>query len=169
MPMIIRPESPSDIDAVREVNRGAFAGEIEARLVDTLRAGGHSRLSLVGERAGRIVGHILFSDLPIVTANGTAIPALALAPLAVLPEFQRQGIGSELVRRGLADCRAAGHRIVIVVGHPAYYARFGFSAELARPLDSPYAGEACLALELEPGALRGVTGRVEYAPPFAGL
>src|SRR5690606_22745960 len=103
----------------------------------------------------------LFSDLPIITTSGT-VPALALAPMAVLPEFQRQGIGSELVRRGLDVCREQGHRIVIVLGHPDFYPRFGFSSDLAQPLLSPFSGEAWMALELVPGALEGVAGRVEY-------
>ena len=136
-------------------------------LVDaTLGAGGHARLSLVAERAGRVVGHILFSDLPIVTATGT-VSALALAPMAVLPEFQRQGIGSARVRHGLDECRRQGHRIVVVLGHPDFYPRFGFSAKLAERLTSPFhGGDAFMALELTPGALEGVTGRVQYAPPF---
>jgi putative acetyltransferase len=77
-------------------------------------------LSLVAEQAGRLVGHILFSDLPIITGEGT-VPALALAPMAVLPEFQNQGIGSALVRSGLEACRQQGHRIVVVLGHAHFY------------------------------------------------
>src|SRR3954467_9586625 len=95
----IRAEVAADHDAIRRVNRLAFGQDEEARLVDALREGGHVRLSLVAERAGQVVAHILFSDLPIVTEAET-IPAIALAPMAVLPEFQNQGIGSALVRRG---------------------------------------------------------------------
>ena len=164
--LTIRAETSADFDAIRRVNRLAFGGDLEVRLVDALRDGGWLRLSLVAERDSEIVGHILFSELPIETPQGT-LPALSLAPVAVLPEHQKQGIGSELIRQGLVNSRLAGYRIVIVVGHPEYYPRFGFSAELARPLESPYAGEACMALELEPGVLNGVTGRVTYPPPFA--
>lgn len=164
--LTIRAETPADFDAIRRVNRLAFGGDLEARLVDALRDGGWLRLSLVAERDSEIVGHILFSELPIETRQGT-VPALSLAPVAVLPEHQNQGIGSELIRRALDRCRTAGHRIVIVLGPPAYYPRFGFSAELARPLESPYAGDAFMALELVPGALRGVAGCVVYPPPFA--
>jgi putative acetyltransferase len=164
----IRPESTVDLDAIRQVHRLAFGGEIEALLVDQLRAGNHTRLSLVAEIAGQIAGHILFSDLQIATAQGD-IAALALAPVAVLPERQRQGIGSALIRAGLEQACQTGHRIVIVVGHPTYYPRFGFSAQLAAPLQSKYAGEAFMALELAPGALSGVSGEVRYAPPFEGL
>src|SRR5262249_35592014 len=137
MPLIIRPELASDLDAIREVNQLAFGQEDEARLVDALRAGGYVRLSLVAQHDERVVGHILFSDLPIITDTGT-IPALALAPMSILPKFQRQGIGSDLVRRGLDLCRENGHRIVVVLGHPDFYRRFGFTPELAQPLLSPF-------------------------------
>jgi putative acetyltransferase len=103
--------------------------------------------------------------LPILTDRG-ATPALALAPMAVLPAHQRRGIGSALVRRGLEICREQGARIVVVVGHPEFYPRFGFSAELARPLKSPFSGEIWMAAELIPAALEGVTGKVAYPPPF---
>ena len=165
MSLVIRAEAPSDLDPIRKVNRAAFGQEDESRLVDALRDGGYVRLSLVAEREERVVGHILFSDLPIITDCGT-LPTLALAPMAVRPEFQRQGIGSELIRRGLDLCQAQGHRTVIVLGHPEFYPRFGFSAELARPLVSPFSGEAWMALELEKGSLQGVVGRVDYPSPF---
>lgn len=162
----VRLETPTDIDAIRAVNRLAFGQENEAALVDALRDGGYSRVSLVAEADGRVVGHILFSALPIVSEAGT-IPALALAPMAVLPEFQHLGIGSELVRRGLDVCREQGHRIAVVLGHPHFYPRFGFSSALAARLVSPFGGgEAFMAVELVPCALDGVSGRVEYAPPF---
>jgi putative acetyltransferase len=162
----IRPETPADLDAIRRVNRRAFGQDAEARLVDALRAGGHVRLSLVAQQDGQVVGHILLGDLAIVTDAGT-VPALALAPLAVLPEYQNQGIGSALTRRGLEVCTEEGHRIVVVLGHPHFYQRFGFSSKLAAPLDSPFSGrDSFLALELAPGALEGVSGRVVYPPPF---
>ncbi len=162
----IRRETQADFGAIGQVNRQAFGGDAEAELVDALRAEGYARLSLVARLDGRTVGHILFSDLPIVTPGGT-VPALALAPMAVLVAHQRAGIGSALVRRGLDLCRDEGHRIVVVLGHPTYYPRFGFSAELAKPLESPYSGPAFMALELVAGALAGVGGKVEYPPPFS--
>ncbi|MGE3316510.1 MAG: GNAT family N-acetyltransferase [Planctomycetaceae bacterium] len=168
MTVSVRVESSVDFEAIRVVNRRAFGGDDEPRLVDALRDGGYSRVSLVAVQNDRVVGHILFSTLPIVTETGV-VPALSLAPMAVEPERQRRGIGSQLVRSGLEACRSAGHRIVIVLGHPEFYPRFGFTAELARPLESPYSGEAFMAIELLPGALGGVKGRVEYPPPFAGL
>ena len=165
----IRTETEADREAVAQVNRLAFDGrDDEARLVERLREGGYARLSLVAEAGGRIVGHILFSDLPILTARGT-VPALALAPMAVVPEQQRRGLGSALVRAGLEQCRRDGHRVVVVLGHPAFYPRFGFSPALARQLESPYRGDAFMALELVQGALAGVTGRVQYPPPFSDL
>jgi putative acetyltransferase len=164
--VLVRPETSADHEAIRQVNCFAFGQIAEARLVDALREGGYVRTSLVAEREGKIVGHILCSNLPIITGAGT-IPALALAPLAVLPEFQRQGIGSALARRGLEVCRDRGHRIVIVVGHPAFYPRFGFSHELAIKLESPYSGrQSFMAMELIAGALAGVVGQVKYPPPF---
>src|SRR5262245_33447501 len=161
----VRPEAPGDGNAVREVNRQAFGSEDEARLVDALRDGGYARLSLVAEEGGQVVGHILFSDLPIATPAGT-LHALALAPMAVLPARQRQGIGSRLVREGLRACAEAGHRVVVVVGHADYYPRFGFSAQLAERLKAPFSGPVFMALELVPGALENVTGEVRYPPPF---
>jgi putative acetyltransferase len=166
---IIRPETGADRDAVRLVNRRAFGQDAEADLVDALRDGGYVRLSLVAEEAGQVVGHILFSELPIITASGTVL-ALALAPMAVLPEHQNRGIGSALIRHALDKCRRQGHRIVIVLGHLAYYPRFGFAPKLAANLTSPYSGsDAFMALELTPGALDGVAGRVQYAPPFDAM
>lgn len=164
--LMIRPESIADHEAIRQVNRFAFAQDAEARLVDALRNGGYVRVSLVAESAGQIVGHILLSAVPITTEAGP-VPALALAPMAVLPALQRQGIGSALIRHGLEACREHRHRIVIVLGYPEYYPRFGFSAKLAEPLSSPFGGgEAFMALELAPGALAGVVGKVQYPPPF---
>jgi putative acetyltransferase len=165
MAVVIRLERRGDEDAVRAVHRLAFGRDDEGRLVDALRAGGFDRVALVAEEEGRIVGHVLFSALPIVTPSA-AIDALALAPLAVVPDRQRVGIGSALVRDGLRAARDDGHRIAIVLGHPDYYPRFGFSAARAERLASPYAGPAFMALELVPGALDGVVGEVRYPPPF---
>jgi putative acetyltransferase len=166
MSIIIRPESTADEDAIRHVNRLAFGQDEEARLVDALREGGFVRVSLVAEQEGQVVGHILFSDLPIITGDGT-VAALALAPMAVLPELQRHGIGSSLVQWGLEACRQQGHRLVVVLGHSHFYPRFGFSSKLAAHLASPFSGgDSFMAVELVPGALDGVAGRVQYPPPF---
>jgi putative acetyltransferase len=168
MSAVIRPETVADHRAIREVNRLAFGGESEARLIDALRDGGYTRVSLVADEHGRVVGHILFSILPIATPRGE-IQALSLAPMAVVPDRQRQGIGSQLLREGLRACQDSGHRIVVVLGHPKFYRRFGFSAKLAEPLTSQYSGPAFMAAALVPGALEGLVGEVRYPPPFEDL
>ena len=166
MNVLIRPEAEQDRPAIWSVNQAAFEGDAEANLVEALRDGGLAEVSLVAEVDGEIVGHILFSRVAIITKFGT-VDVLSLAPMAVLPSYQRQGIGSRLVEAGVEACREAGHRIVVVLGHPEFYPRFGFSAELARRLESPFGGgEAWMALELVPGALGGVEGRVEFSLPF---
>jgi putative acetyltransferase len=165
-PLTTRAESGPDRDVVRNVHRLAFRREDEGALVDALRDGGHGRVSLVAEIDGAVVGHVLFSEVTVLTGAGTE-RALSLAPLAVLPGFQGQGIGSALVRAGLQACRDQGHRVVIVLGHPHYYPRFGFSAKLAQPLASVFgARDSWMAAELVPGALAGLVGWVEYSPPF---
>ncbi len=165
MSLIIRPETAADHAAIREVVRNAFGQDDEARLVDALRDGGFARISLVAREDGRIVGHIGFSTLAIAIPR-REIEALSLAPLSVVTSRQRNGIGSSLVREGLRACREASHRIVIVLGHPEFYPRFGFSAKLAEPLRSRYSGPSFMAVELVPGALRGIEGEVRYPPPF---
>lgn len=163
--LTIRLEAPVDCASIREINRRAFGQEDEGILVDALRDQGHARLSLLAFDRSNPVGHILFSAMKIVTPEGT-VPALSLAPMAVIPSHQRRGIGSALVRRGLEACAEQGHAIVIVLGHPGFYPRFGFSATLARPLRSPFPRDSFMALELAPGALAGVEGEVRYPPPF---
>ncbi len=163
--LVIRDECKADFQAVREVNRAAFGRDDEADLVDALRAGFHSRVSLIASLDQEVVGHIMFTDLVIVT-NGGDVKALALAPVAVAPEFQRRGIGSALVTKGLEVARSRGGQIVVVVGHPEFYPRFGFSPELAKRLRAPFSGPAFMAVELIPEAMKCVEGLVRYAPPF---
>lgn len=166
MNLAIRATSTEDHASIHALLQAAFGGDAEARLVADLRAGGFSRVEQVAVRDHRIVGHILLSAIEIATP-AAILPALALAPLAVAPDQQRQGIGSQLIEAGLNACREAGHAVVIVLGHPAYYTRFGFSAARAAPLRSPYAGPAFMALELVPHALANVEGEVHYSPPFS--
>ncbi|HVO23492.1 MAG TPA: N-acetyltransferase [Candidatus Margulisiibacteriota bacterium] len=168
--IVIQAESAADRLAIREVNVRAFGRDDEARLVEMLRASAEfaATLSLVAVDDGRVVGHILFSRIHIRTADAD-VPALALAPVAVLPERQNHGIGAALIRRGLQECRRLGHRIVVVVGHPSYYPRFGFSSARAKGLDAPFPDAAFMVQELVPGALDGVCGTVEYPPAFAAV
>jgi len=166
MNVMIRPETTQDREAIWNVNKAAFNGDAEANLVDELRVGGFVEISLVAEVDDQIVGHVLFSRVTINTTVGT-VEAVSLAPMAVLPDHQRRGIGNKLVEAGLEACRAKGDKIVLVLGHPEFYPRFGFSAELARPLENPFGGgDAWMALEFVPSTLAGVEGRVEYPPPF---
>lgn len=165
MRLSVREERASDHEAVRAINRLAFGGDEEENLVAALRESADLRLSMVAEVEGVVVGHIMFSRLSIVTDSET-IEALALAPVAVHPDHQRRGVGSALVRSGLQACAERGDRIVIVLGHPEYYPRFGFSAALAERIKAPFSGPAFMALELVPNALAGVEGVVRYASAF---
>lgn len=162
---MIAEETPGDIEAIAALNRAAFGGEDEVEIVDRLRRDGLFVLSLVARDAEGIVGHILFSALDVVV-DGRAVCAVALAPMAVAPGRQRAGIGSRLVRRGLRMLADRGCDAVIVLGHPDYYPRFGFSAELAARLAAPFSGPAFMALELKPGALGGASGAVRYPRAF---
>lgn len=164
-PAAVRPEEAGDRAAVRRVNEAAFGGSEEADLVDRLRADGLVLLSLVAEADAEVVGHIMFSRMAVDTAAGE-LPAVALAPMAVAPAWQRRGVGGQLVRQGLDRLREMGERIVIVVGHPEYYPRFGFSSAQARALDSPFPPDPFMALALSPGALEGIRGRVRYPAAF---
>ena len=165
----IRAEADGDREAIWAVNRSAFESDAEANLVNILRDSGFVTVSLVAEIEGEVVGYILFSPLTIIAKVGT-VEAVSLAPMAVLPSHQRQGIGSRLVAAGLYVCRELGHRIAVVLGHPKFYPRFGFSADLASPLINPFGGgEAWMALELLTGALCGIEGKVEYPAPFNAL
>jgi putative acetyltransferase len=165
---VIRQERPGDYDAIRSLNCEAFGGDSEACLVEQLRNDGVVTVSFVAVYDEEGVGHILFSELPIETESGI-IAGVSLAPLVVSPKLQRLGIGSTLVRQGLDVCKKRGRAVVVVVGHRDYYPRFGFSLELAKQLQSPYAGEHCMPLELVPGVLDGVTGTLRYPGAFEML
>ncbi|MEQ8791652.1 MAG: N-acetyltransferase [Pirellulaceae bacterium] len=168
METTIRPHRKEDRSAIRRVHTEAFGQALEAQLVDALIDGGFTVVSLVAERDSEVVGHVLFSRLEIASHDGSLANSVALAPVAVLPEWQRLGIGSALIREGLDACRKLGEASAFVLGDPAYYGRFGFSAELARRFESPYACEAFQTLPLQSDTLPA-GGRIRYAPPFAGL
>ena len=163
----IRRAVPQDAAAIRTVHEQAFATTAEANLVDQLDERGKLALSLIAERGQEIVGHIAFSPVTIepVRMEGAA---LGLAPLAVLPALQRQGIGAPLVTAGLEQCREAGVNWVVVLGDPNYYHRFGFrSAEqygLSCDFDAPK--EAFMAIRMQAGAPEGCAAVVRYQPEF---
>ena len=163
--LIVRAETADDYAGIRQVNEAAFGTSEEADLVDTLRTDGDTLVSIVAELNRQIVGHLLFSRMAIETGSAL-MPAAALAPMAVAPAHQRQGIGGRLIAYGLDALRARGERIVIVVGHPTYYPRFGFSCERGRLLGHPFPPDAFMVLELAPGALDGTRGWVKYPPAF---
>lgn len=163
--MIVRPEEDRDHEAVWNVYRSAFETEDEANLVDVAVTAGYGVVSLVAACDDQVVGHILFIKQPIITTNG-AVQSLTLTSIAVLPSHQRRGIGSRLVEEGLVECRKITQKIVMVFGHPKFFQRLGFSAELAQHVELPSPGRTCMAMELVPGALEGVSGRIEYPPPF---
>ena len=162
---LIRHERAGDRELIRAVNESAFGRSDEADLIDRLRAERVILLSLVAENNSRIIGHILFSRMSVETAQGS-VAAVALAPVAVLPDHQRQQVGSRLIRDGLSELRDRGEAIVIVLGHKDYYPRFGFSSESARHLTSPFPADAFMALELVEGALTAVRGVVKYPAAF---
>lgn len=160
----IREEQPADLDAIRAVHQQAFGQNEEAALVDRLHADGDVLVSLVAEAEAALVGHILFSPLAIEQGE-EELTAAALAPVAVTPSYQGRGIGAALIEEGLARCREKGIPAVVVLGHPGYYPRFGFSAASAEVLTAPFSGPSFMALELSPGAL-AKGGRVRYARAF---
>jgi putative acetyltransferase len=161
----VREERAGERSLVWSINQAAFGRPDEADLVERLRNEGVVLASLVAFLNSELVGHILFSRMWIETADGL-VSAVALAPMAVLPQQQRSGIGGEMIRYGLDLLRQQGEAIVIVLGHPGYYPRFGFSSEKARSLESPFPAEAFMAIELRQGALDGVIGKVKYPAAF---
>lgn len=161
----IESDSSDERAAIRAVIEAAFEGAEEADLVERLRTDGHVLASCVAEVDSAVQGHCMLSRMWIRTASGL-ISAVALAPVAVHPNLQRQGIGTQMIRHGLALVQDLGETVVLVLGHPDYYPRFGFSTQRAESLDSPFPREAFMALELTEGALEGVRGSVVYPPAF---
>ena len=166
---ILRDEGESDAQAIKAVLEGAFKGTGEAVAVEKLRQAGQIVISLVAELDGLIVGHILFSPVTI-EPDYPGVRMLGLAPLAVTPSHQGRGIGSRLVQEGLLRCKDAGYDAVVVLGHPTYYSRFGFTRARDSGLDNEYgADNAFMVVELKAGALAGVRGMVKYRPEFDGV
>ena len=160
----IRKETAEDIQSIRAIVHAAFGAVGEANLVDGLRRSGALTLSVVAVVGSRIVGHVAFSP---VTIAGPHL-ALALAPMAVAPDCQRRGIGSALIRWSLEECRRLQCGVVIVVGEPTYYSRFGFTPASPFGIECPFPvpPEAFMVLELSHGAASECRGMVRYRPEF---
>jgi len=164
----IRPEQPDDIPAVREINQAAFNDTAEAIIVDSLRDDCPEAVSLVAVEDDRVLGHIFFSPV-IVTGEHEITGAMGLAPMSVLPDRQREGIGSMLVKAGIEAMRERNCPFVIVLGHPEYYPRFGFVPASSHGLSSQWDGvpdEAFMVLILDEPALAGVSGTARYRDEF---
>jgi putative acetyltransferase len=172
----IRPETANDQESqkmqkmIYDLHLAAFGREVEPKLVGKIRSRDNfiPELSLVAVNEKKIVGHLLFSIIAI-ESKGEEIPTLALSVISVLPEYQGKGIGIKLIERGLDECRRLGHNVVIVIGHPSYYPRFGFVPASGYGLSVPFEApdEAVMAAELTPGALEGISGTILYPPEFA--
>lgn len=173
MTTTIRPATANDADAIDTVIRAAFAGtdfghQGEAELVRMVGEDGDTLVSLIAEADGAVVGHLLFSRMAI-EADGAALSGAGLAPVSVLPRLQGQGIGDALIRAGLDALREQGVAISFVLGHTAYYPRFGYSPDLAARFASPFAGPHFMAMMLDSHAAWPLGGRADYAPAFGRL
>jgi putative acetyltransferase len=167
--MLIRAEENKDQAAVHAVNASAFETPLEANLVDALRAQAEPVVSLVADDNGTIVGHIMFT--PVSLSGHPGLKVMGLAPMAVAPEHQCKGIGSALVRAGLEQCRQLGFVAVVVLGHPEYYPRFGFSRSTRFGISSEYdvPEDVFMATELQTGALSGKAGTIKYHSAFGDV
>ena len=167
--MLIRAENENDRDAVHAVNVSAFPTSAEADLVNALRDQAQPIISLVAEVDGEVVGHIMFS--PVTLDSSPNLKIMGLAPMAVSPKHQRNGIGSALVKAGLDKCKQSDFAAVFVLGHPEYYPRFGFAPCSKFGIDSEYdvPEEVFMAIHILPNALSGKTGLVKYHAAFCNL
>ena len=158
----IHDEHPRDWKAVYKVVSSAFGQSAEAELVEELRKAGDSVISLVADEDGEIVGHVLLSRMD------APFPALALAPVSVLPTRQRSGVGSALVQSAVNRARSEGWKAIFVLGDPNYYERFGFDSGAAAYFSSPYSGPHFMMLKLSQ-SLPASSGELRHAPAFAAL
>ena len=166
--IIVRTEKPEDIEGIREVNERAFGQPQEADIVDTLRGACPDALSFVALEDDRIVGHILFSPATIHSGDDE-VRGMGLAPMAVMPDCQRRGIGSKLIRTGLDALKESSCPFVIVVGHPEYYPRFGFVPASGHGLKCQWDGvpdAAFMVLFLDESTMKGVSGVARYRSEF---
>jgi putative acetyltransferase len=165
----VRRERPGEEAAIASLNDAAFRQPDESRIVNAIRRARHPTISLVAADGDWIVGHILFTPVDL-EPKGTPIVVFGLGPMAVLPAMQRRGIGSRLVEEGLRECSQSGCDAVVVVGHPAFYLRFGFRPASASGLrcEYPVPDDVFMVIELTPDGLNGRTGLVRYLKEFAG-
>lgn len=161
---MIRPANEADFDAIQRVVAAAFDRSDEAELVTRLRKDGDVLTELVAVEDGQVIGHVMFSRLELVGTFET-LPAAALAPLAIAPGRQRQGHGAALSRAGLEACRDQGLAAAVVLGHPDYYPRFGFTAAASAKLQAPFSGPSFMAVEFQSEAL-AEPRRARYAAAF---
>lgn len=161
---MIRDATPNDYPAIDALVRQAFGKADEAELVKRLRGDGDVLFELVADHDLALRGHVLYSPLPI-ERGGETLRAAALAPVSVLPAFQRRGVGAALIEAGNRRCAALGLSAILVLGHRDYYPRFGFAAEATRMLEAPFSGPSFMAMELEPDVLKAGM-RVRYARAF---
>lgn len=168
--MIIRREKPVDFAEINLLIKEAFNNDFEKELVEKIRKSPEhiNELSLIAEDINEIAGHILFSKI-IVKGDVDHLEGLALAPLAVKPKFQKQGVGSALIHQGLLLAKALGYKFVIVLGHSEYYSKFDFKKASLYDIKCPFEvpDEAFMALELRESSLENVSGTVEYLPEFS--
>ncbi len=163
----LREERPGDVAAIRDVNKRAFGQNQEGNIVDALRSNGAALLSLVATLNGRVVGHIMYSP---VSVDGEVTGA-ALGPMAVLPEHQRQGIGSKLIETGNHKLQDAGRPFIIVVGHAEYYPRFGFRPASAYGIKCEWEvpDDVFMLLVLDEAKMRTVSGLAKYRHEFSSV
>jgi putative acetyltransferase len=166
----IRSETENDFTAIRRVNDLAFGRPEEGRLVDNLRLlpEYEARLSLVAELEGKIVGHVLFTPIYIHAEDGEEYPCLSLGPIAVIPDYQKQGTGGQLIRAGHLTALELDYTAVLLLGHPSYYPRFGYQPADKWELTNPWQinGEPWMAIELVESALTGKAGKAIYPDAF---
>lgn len=167
--MIVRPARDEDHAGLLDVERAAFGGPDEANLVEALLADPSAAplINLVAEQDGSVVGHVLFTHAVVETESGD-FAATILAPLAIAPESQGQGIGQALSREGVAAAADLGIGLVFVLGHIEYYPKVGFRPAAPLGLVAPYpiepaVADAWMVLETRPGLLGSVRGVVRCA------